>query len=135
MGTIKPAVSAVLNQPSPISIDVPLAETAAAVSVGTVPVGVYEGRSVAAPAWLIDVGGHANEALALAAICPLPAGSVPLQGEVPLQKPTAERGSVGIQPFCRPSWYDHEGDSTLPVTDELPIFHVQKNQFCGRRGD
>ena len=34
--------------------------------------------------------------------------------------PTAVRGSVGIQPPCRPSWYDHSGASTVPAV-ELPI--------------
>lgn len=42
------------------------------------------------------------------------------------QNPMASRGSVGIHPCCKPSWYDHAGASTLPDVLELPIFHVQK---------
>lgn len=47
--------------------------------------------------------------------------------------PEAVRGSAGIQPFCNPREYDHCGDSTTPLTEEGPIFHVQKNQFCHGR--
>ena len=36
--------------------------------------------------------------------------------------PTADRGSVGIHPFSRPSWYDHNGDCTVFVVLELPIW-------------
>ena len=34
--------------------------------------------------------------------------------------PLLVRGSVGIQPLCSPSWYDHRGASTIPEV-ELPI--------------
>jgi len=61
-----PAVSEGFCQPSPALITlllaVPVGENVGAGRVGTVPVGVYEGRRVAAPALLINVGGQVNEA-------------------------------------------------------------------------
>jgi len=33
--------------------------------------------------------------------------------------PRTDRGSVGIQPSRRPSWYDHKGDSTIPAVELL----------------
>jgi hypothetical protein len=50
-----------------------------------------------------------------------------------LHAPTALRGSVGIHPCCKPSWYDQAGASTFPLTEELPIFQVQKNQFYWKK--
>src|SRR5271170_4902068 len=81
-------------------------------------------------------GGHGNALVCDGAMVPAPAPPVcqalrgGVQGSAFPQTPSAWRGSVGIHPCWRPSWYDQAGASTTPVTDELPIFHVQKNQFC-----
>ena len=104
-------------------------------SVGTGPVGVYVGSVAADPPVLSTGGGHASAAMVAVGICPALAPPVchdcrgGCHGLVPPQDPTAWRGSFGIHPLSRPSWYDQAGDSTVPVTDELPIFQVQKNQF------
>lgn len=103
------------------------------------PVWVYVGRRVAAPALEMDVGGQAKDELNVAGIWSAPAPPVcqdlrgPAKGLVLPHVPTALRGSLGIQPSCKPSWYDQAGASTLPVTDELPIFQFQKNQFCTKK--
>ena len=72
MATIAPAVSDGFSHPLPALTELPLAEPVSvnvgAVKVGTVPVGVYDGSRVAAPALLIMVGGHAYEAVADAGI-------------------------------------------------------------------
>jgi hypothetical protein len=84
---------------------------------------------------LIVGGGHASDTETLEAMCPAPAPPVchDLRGGAHrftfLHEPLAEEGSLGIQPFSKPSWYDQARDSTLPDMLELPIFHVQKNQF------
>jgi hypothetical protein len=66
MATMAPAVSEGFCQPEPALITlllaVPVGENVGAGSVGIVPVGVYEGSRVAAPALLIDVGGQRYEA-------------------------------------------------------------------------
>jgi len=111
-------------------------------------VGVYVGRSAytATPRSDKVVGGHGKDADTAGAIVPAPAPPVCHDEYVPakgawgafnaLHFPELVRGSVGIQPFCSPSWYDHKGDSTVPGTDELPpavelpTFHVQNHQFC-----
>ena len=131
-----PAVSDGFCQPLPTLTVLAEAVKLGAGNVRIEPVGVYVGRRVAAPALETIVGGQAYDAVKDAGICPAPAPPVaqddsgPAKGSVESQMPAAARGSLGIQPSCRPREYDHAGDSTLPVTDELPIFHVQKNQFC-----
>jgi hypothetical protein len=102
MGTIMLAVSDGLFHPFPTLTE--LAAMDGAGSVGTAPVAVYVGRSVASPAWLIEVGGQARLDVTLAGMLPLPAVMEPVQGLVFLQNPAAVRGSLGIQPFSRPSW-------------------------------
>lgn len=135
--TAAPALSAGFAHPLPAltvawALD---AEKVGAGSVGIGPVGVYVGRSPAFPPLLMTGGGQASPAVTSGEMLPAPAPPVccgvngGVHGFAFLQAPEAVRGSLGIQPFSRPSWYDHAGDSTLPVTDELPIFHVQKNQF------
>lgn len=47
--------------------------------------------------------------------------------------PIAIRGSVGIHPFCSPSWYDQRGASTEFVVDELPTYPPAVND--GTSGD
>lgn len=100
----------------------------------TLAVGVYCGRSVSDAAFTFAsvVGGHTlYVASEDAAIVPAPGppvchaanelfhgtGLTPSAPHVP----AASRGSVGIQPCSRPSWYDHSGDSTMLLVDELPI--------------
>jgi hypothetical protein len=95
-------------------------------------VGVYVGRAAyMSPATPDRVaGGHGKEADTLGAIVPAPAPPVCHEEYVPgkgswgafnaLHFPTLLRGSVGIQPFCSPSWYDHRGASTVFEVDELP---------------
>jgi hypothetical protein len=46
------------------------------------------------------------------------------------QRTFASRGLVGIQPFSRPSLYDHRGALGLFVVLLDPTFQVQKNQCC-----
>ena len=79
----------------------------------------------------MDAGGHAvyDERIA-ASIVPAPeppvchAEYVPsnVEAETPREEhiPEAERGSEGMKPFSRPSWYDQSGASTVPV-DDFPI--------------
>lgn len=135
------AVSPVLNQPSPTStLLVMLAVKVGGGKVTTVPVEVYDGRRLAGPGALeIVAGGHwPNDAVAVAAIVPAPAPPVchdsysPSKGELcessDAHVPLAVRGSAGIHPFSRPSWYDQRGASTLLLVDEFPIFHVQKKK-------
>jgi hypothetical protein len=108
-----PAVSDGFCHPLPALAELPLAEpvpvNVGADKVATVPVGVYDGRRVAAPALAIDVGGHAYEAVTAAGIWPAPVPPVchadkePENGFAFLHAPIAERGSVGIHPSCRPS--------------------------------
>lgn len=82
---------------------------------------------------LESVGGYCSMvAVAAGVISPAPAppvchaGYAPSKGSlnctpsVP-QMPTASRGSVGIQPLRRPSWYDHMGAEGIPVAEEFPI--------------
>ena len=141
IATISPALSEGLFHPLPALIVLLLALLAVAVntgaaSVGTEPVGVYDGSSVTGPAFVIVVGGHSIPSVAAApsveAVAPpvALAASVPVHGAVFPHCPTASRGSVGIHPCSRPSEYDQLGDSTRPLVDELPTFQVQKNQFC-----
>ena len=72
MGTANPKVSEGFSHPFPTETDVfPLKDGAG--SVGIVPVRVNCGRSVtAAPALLIEVGGHARFAETLLGILPAP---------------------------------------------------------------
>lgn len=110
MGTFISAVSPELAHPLPALIADPLV----LVNVGTgrvtrVPVGVYEGKAETGPPVLRLAGGHAKLATADAGILPAPAPPVcagvsgGVQGLVFPQVPMASRGSVGIQPFSRPS--------------------------------
>lgn len=96
------------------------------------PVGVYVGRAAyTSPAMPASVaGGHGKFAAMFGAIWPAPtppvchAAYVPAKGAwlAPnaLHFPRLVRGSVGTQPFCIPSWYDHKGDCTVPVVAEGP---------------
>jgi hypothetical protein len=112
MGTKTPPVSCAFAHPFPAlnvvaGLDAVKVGTA---SVGMVPVGVYVGRSDAGPALLIVAGGQTSAAVAEGAREPAPAPPVchaargPVQGLLFLHAPAAERGSVGIQPCCSPSW-------------------------------
>ena len=73
-----------------------------------------------APAVLKLAGGQGMSAVAEAGMLPAPAPPVwyalrgPSKGDLLPQVPTAVRGSVGIQPFSRPSWDDQWGDMTVP---------------------
>ena len=100
-------------------------------SVTSEPVGVYVGSSSGAPPLLIVEGGQAtvdaSEPAPEPPVCQ--ALSSPSQGAGLPQEPYAVRGSVGIQPWSRPSEYDQAGEPTLPRVFDSPIFHVQKNQF------
>lgn len=134
MGTANPTLSEGFAHPSPALIELVELRVGTG-SVGMAPVWVYCGRVVTAPALLRETGGQEYCDETEAAIWPAPEPPV-CEGAsggchvfVAPQTPTAERGSVGIHPLSRPSLYDHAGDSTLPLVDELPIFHVQKNQF------
>jgi len=72
MGTASPKVSEGFSHPLPTETDF-FAVKDGAGSVGIVPVRVNCGRSVtAAPALLIEVGGHARLAETLAGILPAP---------------------------------------------------------------
>lgn len=93
------------------------------------PVAVYVGSRDTAAALLITAGGQGRLLETLAGMFPEPDVKGPFHGSVLPHVPMASRGSVGIHPFSRPSLYDQAGDSTLPDMLELPIFHVQKNQF------
>lgn len=84
------------------------------VNVGTgrvtkVPVGVYTGRVEREPPVLKVAGGQAAADVAEAGMLPAPAPPVcqgargGLQGDIFPHVPIAVRGSVGIQPFSRPS--------------------------------
>jgi len=139
-----PALSFESYQPEPPTIFVPfLAVYVGAGSVGTgEPVAVYMGKraaSVAPPGRPeSDAGGQAwNDETKVGAMVPAPFPPVAVDGRGPSKgselphDPSDERGSKGIQPSWRPSWYDHIGDSTWPVIELFPIFQVQKNQ-CGR---
>jgi hypothetical protein len=111
-------LSAVFIHPVPsltvvVAVGCPLAgENVGPGSVIGVPVGVYVGSKLAGEVALantIEAGGHEREAIVAAGIDPAPeppvchAESGPCQGlELP-HAPTAERGSVGIQPCWRPS--------------------------------
>ena len=72
MGTASPKVSEGFSHPSPTETDIfPVKDGAA--SVGIAPVLVKYGRSeTAAPALLIEVGGHARLAETLLGILPAP---------------------------------------------------------------
>lgn len=125
-------MSAALAHPLPTSIEAVAAANVGPGRVGIGPVGVYAGRSETGPPLLIVGGGHASADVTEEGMLPAPVPPVcqaakgGVHGLEFPQTPTASRGSVGIQPFSRPSWYDHAGVSTLPLTLELPIFHVQK---------
>jgi hypothetical protein len=136
------AVSAVLNHPLPASnvlVFLPDAEVyVGAGMVLIVPVWVYVAYGGSA---LTSVAGGQvpYDASWAAEIVPAPAPPVchALRGALngllatpcAAHVPIASRGSVVIHPSCRPSWYDQNGDSTESETLDLPIFHVQKNQF------
>ncbi len=137
MSVIRPALSSGLFQPFPRLTFVAVAAleiAESAVSVGTEPVGVYDGRSVTAPPLLMVAGGQAMSPVA-AVIVPAPAPPVcqaarlPWKGAVFPHTPTASRGSSGIHPFASPREYDHAGLRTVPHSVDSPIFQVQKNQF------
>lgn len=108
------------------------AVTVLAVSVWMVPVGVYASMLATTSPRLIEAGGHPYCAVTEAGMLPAPAPPVcqdwrgGVQGLMFPQVPSASRGSSGIQPFSRPSWYDQAGVSTTPLSEELPIFQVQK---------
>jgi len=133
------AVSCWLNQPFPTStVFLGVGVKDGGDRVGIVPVGVYVGNKFTAATALIDAGGQGKFTVEEGAMDPAPAPPVIQGWKVPsksfpetpseLHIPTAFLGSRGIQPFCKPSWYDQRGDSTMPAV-ELPTFHVQKNQF------
>jgi len=104
-------------------------EAGAAVNVGggiviTVPVGVNVGMRETGTSALVKLeGGHvfaARSAAGILEVCvPTCQGwyrpfhelsTIPIRE----QKPMAVRGSLGIHPLRRPSWYDHAGISTRP---------------------
>lgn len=100
--------------------------------VDTAPVAVYVGTNAILSTPVIDAGGQAvNDERTAASIVPAPEPPV-CQAEYVLSKaalltpreahiPEAERGSEGIKPFSRPSWYDQRGACTVFVVDEFPI--------------
>jgi hypothetical protein len=59
-----------------VAVAPPLAVNVGAERVGITPVGVYDGRTESAPPLLIDAGGHANAAVAVAGMFPAPAPPV-----------------------------------------------------------
>jgi len=72
MGTASPKVSEGFSHPTPTETDFVAVKDGAG-SVGIAPVLVYCGRSeTAAPALLIEVGGHAKLAETLLGILPAP---------------------------------------------------------------
>jgi len=108
IATISPAESDGFSHPFP-TLAVTLAVNVGGGNVGTVPVGVYEGKTLAANAVgepaLMTAGGHTKEAVTVPApappVCHALRGGV--QGSAFWQTPYAVRGSVGIQPCWRPS--------------------------------
>ena len=145
IGTNICAVSDGLFHPLPqftLTLDAPLplalAVTVGAGSVTSEPVGVYCGAVATSATFVSDSGGQGKDARNVCGTSPAPAPPVchacsgGLNGSLFSHTPSERRGSVGIQPSCSPSWYDHAGASGRPETVELPIFHVQKNQFCGK---
>ena len=136
-GTNICAVSVGFVQPLPVENDAPeTLVTDVAGSVMSDPVCVYCGSVARLSSFISVVGGHASALSELCGIWPAPAPPVchawrgGLKGSVFSQTPLERRGSLGIQPCSRPSWYDQAGAVTRPVTEDSPIFHVQKNQFC-----
>jgi hypothetical protein len=129
-----PTLSALFSHPLPAFIVFP----PDCVNVGTgrvtrEPVGVYVGSSETGPALLMDTGGQTSVLEETETPAPTPpvchGVNPPVKGFVLPQTPELSRGSSGIQPLSKPSLYDHDGDSTLPETDEFPIFQVQKKKF------
>lgn len=132
MGVGALAVSWELSHPLPTStllVGVGVKVGGGRVAIG--PVGVYVGnRFTGASAFAMESGGHGNAAVTAGPILPAPAPPVCVGWNVPskegpaaptaAQTPVALRGSFGIQPFSRPSWYDQSGASTMPAV-ELPI--------------
>lgn len=124
------------------SVDVAFPLTAVTVGAGRLtiaPVCVYCGIVATFATSVSEVGGHASAACTVCGIWPAPAPPVchaesgPTKGSLLAHMPSERRGSVGIQPCCSPSWYDHAGEGGCPVTVEFPIFQVQKNQFYDKR--
>ena len=110
IGTFMPELSAVFSQPLPaLAVDEDETVNVGGGNVGIGPVAVYVGKSVAAPALEIDVGGQANDDENVAGIEPAPEPPVchawrgGCHGAVLPQTPSADRGSLGIQPSWRPS--------------------------------
>ena len=137
-GTNSCAVSDGFAHPSPVaaeSVALPLVNTGPGSVIG-VPVCVYCGSVESTASFVSVAGGHASAARNVEGTEPAPAPPVchadsgGSNGALFSHDPSDVRGSVGIQPSWRPSWYDHAGDSGRPETVELPIFQVQKNQFC-----
>lgn len=120
-----PAVSSVLSQP--LTALVSALGAAVNVAGGIVMISavlVYVGMRLTGTSATLNVaGGQGNAADELAGIddgVPVCQGAnVPEKSDnVALREahmPTAVRGSLGIHPCSRPSWYDHSGDSTRPA--------------------
>jgi hypothetical protein len=109
MGTASDKVSEGFSQPFPTFTELDVGLNVGAESVGIVPVWVYCGRSVAAPAFEMVAGGHASDEETLAGIWPAPEPPVcegangGCHGLVFPHTPFAWRGSVGIHPLSKPS--------------------------------
>ena len=117
IGTNICAVSDGLFHPLPqftLTLDAPLplalAVTVGAGRVTSEPVGVYCGAVATSATFVSDAGGQGKDARNVCGTLPAPAPpvcqaeSVPVNGLDASHLPAAARGSVGIQPSCRPSW-------------------------------
>jgi hypothetical protein len=108
-GTAADRVSEGFIQPFPAFTELFTEVNVGTGSVGMVPVWVYCGRSVIAPAFEMLEGGHAFDEETSAAIWPAPeppvceGASGGCHGLGLPQTPSASRGSVGIHPLFRPS--------------------------------
>lgn len=125
-----PPVSALLNHPSTLFVTSAGApEKLCGGSVIKGAVFVYVGNNAIATSKPFSVvGGQGKEAVDEAGMVdgvPVCQGKYaekdPAGAEREAHFPTATRGSVGIHPLRKPSWYDQRGDSMFPDVCDGPI--------------